>query len=94
MIKYTHANLILSDSNKLYSEYAGPVDRIDSLGLVDFHIRSHFNSPYFPDVNSKTLKKISHDFDEPIYAIDDNTAIMAKDGNIEIVLEGKWEKFD
>ena len=88
------ANLILSDSNRLYSEYAGPVDRIDGLGLVDFHIRPHFNSPHFPDVNSENLKKIAKDFKEPIYAIDDNTAIMIKDGSIKIVSEGKWEKFN
>ncbi|MCK5319932.1 Type 1 glutamine amidotransferase-like domain-containing protein [Candidatus Parcubacteria bacterium] len=88
------ANLILSDSNRLYSEYTGPVDRIDGLGLVDFHIRPHFNSPHFPDVNSGNLKKIAKDFKEPIYAIDDNTAIMVKDGNIKIVSEGKWEKFN
>ena len=87
------SNLILSDSNRLYSEYTGPVDRIDGLGLVDFHIRPHFNSPHFPDVNSGNLKKIAKNFKEPIYAIDDNTAIMVKDGNIKIVSEGKWEKF-
>lgn len=87
------ANLVLSDSNRLYSEYTGQVDRIDGLGLVDFHIRPHFNSPHFPDVNSRNLKKIAKDFKEPIYAIDDNTAIMVKDGNIKIVSEGKREKF-
>ena len=87
-------NLILSDSNRLYSEYAGPVDRIDGLGLVDFHIRPHFNSPDFPDVNSENIKKIAKDFEEPIYAIDDNSAIKVVDGEIEVVSEGKWEKID
>ncbi len=86
-------NLILSDSNRLYAEYAGPVDRIDGLGLVDFYIRPHFNSLHFPDVNDENIKDIAKGFKEPIYAIDDDTGIVVKDGEIEIVSEGKWEKY-
>lgn len=88
------SNLILSDSNRLYSEYAGQVDRIDGLGLVDFHIRPHFNSPYFQDVNDENLKNISKDFKEPIYAIDDDSAIVVSNDNIHIVSEGKWKRYD
>lgn len=87
-------NLILSDSNKLYDEYTGPVDRIDGLGFVDFHIRPHFNSVNFPEVNPDTLREIAKDIKEPIYAIDDDTAISIIDENLEIVTEGKWKKFN
>ena len=87
-------NLILSDSNRLYEEYTGPVDRIDGLGLVDFHIRPHFNSSHFPDVNDENLKDIAKDFKEPIYAIDDDTGIVVMNGSVEVVSEGKWNKYD
>ncbi len=88
------ANLILSDSKRLYQEYTGPADRIDGLGLVDFHLRPHFNSPEFPDVIIENLQEIAGAIKEPIYAIDDNTAITVIDGQIKVVSEGKWKKFN
>ena len=87
-------NLILSDSVRLYDEAKDPVDSLNGLGFVDFHIRPHYNSPDFPGVNKENLLEIAKDIAEPIYAIDDETAIVVRDGKIEVVSEGKWEKFD
>lgn len=64
------------------------------LGFVDFQIRPHLNSPYFPKANLKNLQKIAEKFSETFYAIDDSTAIKVVDGQIEIVSEGVWRKFN
>ena len=88
------SNLILSDSKRLYEEYDNPVDNLDGLGFVDFHIRPHFNSSDFPNVDKENLTEVARDITEPVYGIDDQTAIVIEDGKIEVVSEGKWEKFD
>lgn len=87
-------NLALSSSKILYSEKIGKHDNYQGLGYVNFHIRPHLNSPHFPKVRIKTLEKTTKIVKEPVYAIDDDTAIKVVDGNISIVSEGKWKKFN
>lgn len=86
-------NLVLSDSNKFYFEDEG-IDVMTGLGFVDFHIRPHFRSLDYPKLNSKNLKERAKDLHEAIYGIDDDTAIVVVDGKIEVVSEGKWERFN
>lgn len=87
-------DLSLSDSKKLYEENVGGFEDNEGVGLVHFHIRPHFNSPHFPDVNSESLKEIADKLPETIYAIDDNSAIEVIDDEILVVSEGAWEKFN
>jgi dipeptidase E len=77
-------------SLKLYygKEEAGQSD--ESLRMVNFHFRSHFNSPYFPKARTKYLTKIAKQLKEPMYALDDNSALEFIDGKIRIVSEGKY----
>lgn len=63
------------------------------LGLVEFYFRPHFNSPDFPKIRSENIKKLAENYPDPIYAVDDQTAIKVVDGKIEVVSEGEWEKF-
>lgn len=86
-------SLILSDSRRFYSENTGGVDSMDGLGFVDFHIRPHLNSAYFPNVTVEKVAELAMTVREPVYAIDDDTAIKVVDGEIEVVSEGKWKKF-
>lgn len=88
-------NLALSQSEKLYSEETGdPKNHDQGLGYVNFHIRPHLNSPYFPKVRIKFLKELAKEIPEPIYAIDDNTAIKVVGNEISVVTEGLWKKFN
>ena len=66
----------------------------EGMGFVDFLIRPHLNSPYFPDVNLENLEKISKELPETFYAMDDNTAIKIVDGKMEVISEGVWKKFN
>lgn len=91
----TSKNLILSDTPDLYNgEKNGDEAQIEALGFVNFNIRPHLNSPWFPKITEEYLKVLSKDISQPVYAIDDETAIKVVDDMISIVSEGKWRKFN
>lgn len=63
------------------------------LGLVDFQIRPHLNSPSFPKVRDKNLKELSKKLDGDLYALDDNSAVLYDNGKIETISEGECIKY-
>ncbi len=83
-------NLALSQSAKIYSEYIGHEPVEHGLGNVPFHIRPHLNSPWFPLASEANISLRARELKEPVYAIDDNTAIQIVDGEVEIISEGTW----
>lgn len=87
-------SLDLSTSERLYDEKVGEDLKDEGLGYVDFLVRPHLNSPYFPKVNLMELEKFAKEFPEAFYALDDNSAIKIIDGNVEVVSEGVWKKFN
>lgn len=64
------------------------------IGLVDFSIRPHFLSSYFPDRTAEKMKKFARNFPATIYALDDNSAIMVDGNKIEVISEGEWIKIN
>lgn len=87
-------NLRMSTSQKLYSEKVFPLKDDSGLGFVNFHVRPHFNSKFFPKLITKHIQESAKEITEPVYAIDDNTAIVFNGNKIEVVSEGKWKKFN
>jgi dipeptidase E len=87
-------NLVLGDSSQLYNEDIFDTEAMPGLGYVDFHVRPHLNSPNSPNVKEKRLTEIAQKLPEPIYAIDDQTAIQVVDGEITVISEGEWKKFN
>jgi dipeptidase E len=69
-------------------ETTGQSDK--SLRLVNFHFRSHFNSSDRPKARTKYLTKIAKQLKEPLYALDDNSALEIVGGKIKVVSEGKY----
>jgi dipeptidase E len=90
----TAKNMSLTSQNILYYEKTGKFNPTKGLGLVDFEIRPHLNSESFPKVRIDYLEKISKDNAATFFAIDDNTAVQVVDGNISVVGEGQWKKFN
>lgn len=86
--------LSLNDSGKLYYEDFEREGNIKGLGYVNFEIRPHLNSTYFPQVRIDVLESIASKVDHTFYTIDDNTAIKIVDGNIKVITEGQWKKFN
>lgn len=66
----------------------------NGLNYIDFNFRPHLNSPDFPKAREKFLKEIAGKFNEDMYAMDDESGIVWIDGDIEIVSEGKWIRFE
>lgn len=86
-------DISLSDSKKLYGE-EDDINNNAGLGYLDFHIRPHLNNAYFPNMNLKNMQKIADKTKETIYALDDNSAIQVIDGNISVISEGIWKRFN
>jgi dipeptidase E len=82
---------LASSSKFLYSKSGSKADK--GLGLVDFYVRSHLNSPKFPKVRDEFLKQETQKLNQDCYAIDDDSAVISVDGKIELVSEGKWIKY-
>jgi len=87
-------NLSTSSSKDYYEGEEGDEKEKEGLGYVNFHIRPHLNSPHFPNINEENLKEIAEEIKEPMYAIDDQTAIKAADGKVEIISEGEYLKYN
>jgi dipeptidase E len=66
----------------------------EGMGLVNFQVVPHLNSTYFTKIREENLEVASKDLTEPVYAIDDNSAVIVDGDKIEVVSEGKWRKFN
>lgn len=66
----------------------------EGMGLVNLQIIPHLNSPYFTKIREENLEEASKDLAEPVYAIDDNSAVVVNGDKVEVVSEGKWRKFN
>ena len=65
-----------------------------TLGLVDFAIFPHLDNASLPDNTMAAARKWAADLDCAAYAIDDETALCVVDGDVEVVSEGQWHRFD
>ena len=70
-----------------------PTGGDETLGLVDFSIFPHVDHPDLPENAMAAAERWSAEIRGPAYAIDDETAITAVDGTIEVVTEGHWRLF-
>ena len=65
-----------------------------ALGIVDFAIFPHLDHPDLPENTMADAEKWAAGMDVPAYAIDDDTAIVWLDGEIEVVSgTGHWKLF-
>jgi dipeptidase E len=64
-----------------------------ALGLVDFALFPHLDHPDMPDNSLANAEKWAAGVQVPAYLIDDQTAIKATDGAVDVVSEGHWKLF-
>lgn len=86
-------SMIMTRYGTTYSNHTLPADTAKSLGLLDFAIHPHLDHEWFPDNSSANLKALAATLPMTSYAIDDQTAIKVVDGRVEVISEGKWERF-
>ncbi len=90
----TAKQVSLSSEQILYYEKTGRFECVEGLGFVDFEIRPHLNSEWFPKVRIDYLEKLAKETQNSFYTIDDNTAVKVVDTKVTVVSEGKWKKFN
>jgi dipeptidase E len=66
----------------------------EGLGLVDFEIFPHLDNPELPENTRADAERWAAGLTGHGYAIDDETAITAVDGTVEVVSEGHWHLFE
>jgi dipeptidase E len=62
----------------------------ETLGLVDFSICPHVNGDDQPGNTMAEAQQWAAGIEGPAYAVDDATAFVVVDGQVEIVSEGQW----
>jgi len=65
-----------------------------ALGLVDFAIFPHLDHPSLPENTLAHATEWAAGLDCAAYAVDDETAIRVVDGEVDVVSEGHWQRFD
>ena len=63
-----------------------------TLGLVDFALFPHLDNENMPDNSLANAEKWAAGMPVPVYLRDDQTAIVVRDGAVEVVSEGHWKR--
>lgn len=87
-------NISLSTAGILYYGQTGKFENGEGLRFVDFEIRPHLNSSSFPMIRLDYLEKLARKTPITFYAIDDASAVQVVDGEVSVVSEGVWKKFN
>ena len=72
----------------------GRPDDDSTLGLVDFAICPHLAVDGRPGNSMAEAEAWAAGIDGPAYAVDDETALVVVDGEVEVVSEGTWRRFE
>lgn len=77
-----------------YDETGPPGASSDrGLALVDFLVRPHLGSEFFPKITGPRMHRTARERGLPVYAIDDQSAVLVSEGEVRVVSEGVWERF-
>jgi dipeptidase E len=63
------------------------------LGLVDFALLPHLDHKDHPESTTAKVARMAAELPVPTYGIDDETAIKVSDGVVEVVSDGRWQRF-
>lgn len=86
-------SMIMTRYGTTYGNHTLPSDTDKSLELLDIAIHPHLDHEWFPNNSLANLEKLAATLPMPSYAIDDQTAVKATDGTIEVISEGNWRLF-
>ena len=77
-----------------FIQWRPPDGRDEGLGLVDFSIFPHVDHPELTENTMAAAETWAAEIGGPAYAIDDDTAIKVVDGEVEVITEGHWKRFN
>ena len=91
----TNPSLALSSKDKkIYYEEEFGYRNEEALNLVNVYIRPHYNSEDFPDAKKAIIEEFAKNTNLPIYGLDDDSALKVINGEIEVISEGEYERFN
>ena len=73
----------------VYPEEPMPDELEQGLGYVDFHFLPHLNSEYFTQMKETNVRMVQSQLTAPLYALDDQTALVVRDGQVDVIGGGK-----
>lgn len=65
-----------------------------ALGLTPVRVRPHFESAKFPDMVEENIAPIAKSVGGVTYALDDQTALVDCDGQLDVAGKGRWVRFE
>jgi dipeptidase E len=74
-----------------FAGWQPPAGDDSALGVVDFSIFPHLDSPDCPGNTMAEAERWAAGINGPAYAIDAQTAIKVTGGEVEVVSEGRWK---
>jgi len=60
------------------------------IGLFDWYIKPHLNSPSFPNRTAAWFERAAAKLDFPVYALDDGSAVRVRGDETDVVSDGEW----
>ena len=60
------------------------------IGLFDWYLKPHLNSPSFPNRTPAWFEKVAAKLDFPLYALDDDSAVRVRGSEVDVVSGGEW----
>jgi dipeptidase E len=60
------------------------------IGLFDWYLKPHLNSPYFPDRTPAWFDEAAAKLEFPVYALDDDSAVRVRGSETDVVSDGAW----
>ncbi|WP_329331565.1 peptidase E [Streptomyces sp. NBC_00663] len=83
-----HSADVIGDTTDLHVLGATTVE--PPFGLFDWYLKPHLYSPNFPERDDAWADRIVARADFPIYFLDDETAVRVRDGEVDVISEGRW----
>jgi dipeptidase E len=93
-------SMIFSKSfNEKTAELFNEIPQLTQLGIstisspfnyFEWYLKPHLNSVDFPERTDAWIETIAIQTDFPIYALDDQSAIVVDDSSLKVVSEGRW----
>jgi dipeptidase E len=77
-----------------FAGWTPPTGDDRTLGVVDFSIFPHLDSPDCPDNTMAAAERWAAGIKGPAYAIDAQTAIKVTGGSAEVISDGRWKLFN
>jgi dipeptidase E len=87
----TTLSLRTSSSQRSHAEKIFPLKDDRGLGFVNFLVSPHFNADYYHPGGLAYIRTVSKDLSAPVYALDDDSAILVDGGEMKVISEGVWE---